>query len=433
MKKKNHLLIGAGPSCLAYAVHSKADCLILEKEARPGGLCRSVTVDGGVFDLGGHSFHTPHDEVFEMVQSALSGGLSLQKRHATVFTHGKLIPYPFQKSFDQIPDPAVVAECQQGLDARSGNGSVEPSNFEEFIIQKFGQGIADHFMLPYNRKLWACDIKMLSCEWTGQRVAEPKGSASEVKFKTTGGGGDRKPLQSDSTVGYPTQGGFEEIFISMAKQAGRIEYCADVAYVDPLAKMVHCHNGSSYTYDRLISSMPLPDFLARVQGVPSHLIDLAAELECMSLRVEFLLVGRHLETEVQRIYCANPDIPPHKIALNHNSSDSLRAVDRHAIMAEVSISPQKPVKTDEIAPKTIDLLVNLGILDSPEDVIWTGHEDIHYGYPVYTHRRPAIIAEVKAWLAQHDIHTIGRFGEWEYINSDKCVLKGIQLAKEHGI
>lgn len=427
------ILIGAGPSCLAYAVQSKNQCLILEKESRPGGLCRSVTVDGGVFDLGGHSFHTPHNEVFEMVQSALGSGLDLQKRHATVFTHGKLIAYPFQKFFDQIPDPDVVADCQRGLDSRPVAGGVEPSNFEEFIIQKFGQGIADHFMLPYNRKLWARDIKTVSCEWTSQRVAEPKGTANEEKFKTTGGGEDRRPLQPDSTVGYPAHGGFEEIFISMAQQAGEIKYGADVARIDPLAKTVHCADGSSFPYERLISSMPLPDFLARIVGVPERLIQLAGELECMSLRVEFLLVGRRLDTEVQRIYCADPDIPPHKIALNHNSSDSLRAVDRHAIMAEVSISPHKPVNTEEIAPKTIDLLVSLGILKSPEDVIWTGHEDIHYGYPVYTHRRPGIIAEIKAWLAQHGIHTIGRFGEWEYINSDKCVLKGIQLAKEHSI
>lgn len=427
------MLIGAGPSCLAYAAQSKSTCIILEKESRPGGLCRSVTVDGGVFDLGGHSFHTPHNEVFEMVQSALGGGVFLQKRQATVFTHGKLIPYPFQKFFDQIPNSEVVDDCQRGLDARPAPSSVEPGNFEEFIIQKFGQGIADHFMLPYNRKLWARDIKMVSCEWTGQRVAEPKGTANEEKFRTTGGGEDRRPLQPDSTVGYPSHGGFEEIFISMAQKAGQIEYGADVTRIDPELKTVLCANGSVYPYERLISSMPLPDFLARINGVPEHLIQLALELECMSLRVEFLLVGRRLETEVQRIYCADPDIPPHKIALNHNSSDSLRAVDRHAIMAEVSVSPHKLVNPDEIAPKTIELLVKLGLLKSPDDIIWTGHEDIHYGYPVYTHRRPAIVAEIKTWLARYGIHTIGRFGEWEYINSDKCVLKGIQLAKEHSL
>lgn len=424
------ILIGAGPSCLAYALKSRDTCRILEKADRPGGLCRSITVDGGVFDLGGHSFHTPHNEVLEMVQDALGDGLAFQKRQATVFTHGKLIPYPFQKFFDQIPDPKIVSACQKGLDARDYSPAGEPANFEEFIVRKFGQGIADHFMLPYNRKLWARDIKTVSCEWTSQRVAEPKGVANEEKFKTMGGGNDRRPLQPDSQVGYPSHGGFEEIFKSMAGRVSNIDYGAEVARIDPKRKAVRCINGLTYSYNRLISSMPLPELLNKIDGTPLRMIELASKLECMSLRVELLLVGNRLDTEVQRIYSADPDIPPHKIALNHNSSDSLRAVERHAIMAEVSVSEDKPVNTEEIAPKTTELLVNLGILKSSNDIIWTGHEDIHYGYPVYTHQRPAIIAEIKSWLAQHDIYTIGRFGEWEYINSDKCVLKGIQLARD---
>jgi protoporphyrinogen oxidase len=423
------LLLGAGPSSLAFASAAKQPFVILEKEGRPGGLCRSFTVDGGVFDLGGHSFHTPHDTVFDLVQSALDGGLQLQKRNATVFTHGKLIGYPFQEFFGQIDDPKVVEECQRGLDQRTPAGS-PPAHLEEFILQKFGQGIADQFMLPYNRKLWARDIRTISCDWTAQRVADPKGAAKTERFKTTGGGVERRPLQADSTVGYPSEGGFEQIFVRMADRVGNILCNQTVVSIDSRERRVTCREGSVHDYETLVSSMPLPELLRCIEGTPDRLHALAAQLECMSLRVEFLLVGRRLETEIQRIYCADPEIPPHKIALNHNSSDSLRAVDRHAIMAEVSVSPEKPLDTGQIAPRTVGLLRQLGILRSERDVIWTGHQDIRYGYPIYTHQRPAIVAEIKEWLAARDIHTVGRFGEWEYINSDKCILKGMALARD---
>ena len=99
-------------------------------------------------------------------------------------------------------------------------------------------------------------------------------------------------------------------------------------------------------------------------------------------------------------------------------------------MAEVSISPDKPVDVDQIAPKTIALLCDLDILESPEDIIWTGHVDVEYGYPVYTHERPALVKTIKDWMGQHRIYTLGRFGDWEYINSDKCVAKGLSLAQE---
>ena len=63
-----------------------------------------------------------------------------------------------------------------------------------------------------------------------------------------------------------------------------------------------------------------------------------------------------------------------------------------------------------------------------DEVIWRSHVDVKYAYPVYTHRRPALVNNIKAWLMQYNIHTLGRFGDWEYINSDRCIWKGIQLA-----
>ena len=44
--------------------------------------------------------------------------------------------------------------------------------------------------------------------------------------------------------------------------------------------------------------------------------------------------------------------------------------------------------------------------------------------------RPALVRTIKDWMAQHKIYTLGRFGDWEYINSDKCVAKGLELARE---
>jgi protoporphyrinogen oxidase len=116
--------------------------------------------------------------------------------------------------------------------------------------------------------------------------------------------------------------------------------------------------------------------------------------------------------------------------MNHNSSDHLRARPRHAITAEVSHSDEKPIDRQQIAPKTTALLCELGVLKSPRDIVWTGHIDVKYAYPVYTHGRAAIVGEIKEHLLGLGIHTLGRFGEWEYINSDKCIAKGLDLGRQ---
>jgi len=86
------LVVGGGPSGLAVAYSLQGDTLVLEKEDSVGGLCRSIHHGGGVFDIGGHSFHTPHPEVYELVQDLMEGGLYYQPRDARVYSHGVLIP-----------------------------------------------------------------------------------------------------------------------------------------------------------------------------------------------------------------------------------------------------------------------------------------------------------------------------------------------------
>jgi len=43
--------------------------------------------------------------------------------------------------------------------------------FNEFIHAVFGDGIAKHFMKPYNFKVWAHPPEMMNKEWIGERVA----------------------------------------------------------------------------------------------------------------------------------------------------------------------------------------------------------------------------------------------------------------------
>jgi protoporphyrinogen oxidase len=424
-KKNDFLIIGGGPSGLSLAYYLQGNTLVLEKEAAVGGLCRSIIRDKAVFDIGGHSFHTPHPEVFELIQNLHEGNLYFQKREARVYSHGKLLPYPFQKYYDQIPNSEVVRECDEGLRQALGNAA-KAKTFEDYIIRKFGKGIAKHFMLPYNRKLWARDLRHMSCEWTSERVANVKGK--EEQFKTSGG--KRKPLQANTKVGYPLRGGFQEIFRSFESHLPAIELNCKVAEIDLKNRIVITSNGRQYRWNNIVSTIPLPILVRMIKGTPKDIVTMADGLDYMSLYVIFLLVGRQLETEIQRIYIADPTVPPHKIAFNHNSSEYLRQQPHHAIMAEVSMSPEKTVKLDDIVPLTVDFLIQRGILRSTSDIIWDGYKNVQYAYPVYTHQRSELVQGIKDWLAQFNIYTLGRFGDWEYINSDRCIKKGLSFAKE---
>ena len=56
--KADTIVIGAGPAGLGAALALGDSATVLESRETVGGLCSTVTLDGAIFDLGGHSFHT---------------------------------------------------------------------------------------------------------------------------------------------------------------------------------------------------------------------------------------------------------------------------------------------------------------------------------------------------------------------------------------
>jgi len=68
------------------------------------------------------------------------------------------------------------------------------------------------------------------------------------------------------------------------------------------------------------------------------------------------------------------------------------------------------------------------LVRSAADVAEFRVEDIRFAYPVYTHDRPAILASIRAYLEPFGIYSFGRFGGWDYVNSDACIWQGWNLA-----
>ena len=418
----NTLVLGAGPAGLAFAYRYGPGAVVLEKALEVGGLSRSIEIEDGVFDLGGHSFHTPHREVRDLVHSLLNGAWHEQPRDARVWVSGQLIAYPFQQHFEMLDDDSIVEECRghqadAALVARS-------ANFEEWIFRRFGSGVARNFMMPYNRKLWACDLKELGCAWVTERVATTTDAPDPTAAAVPG----RRPLQSDSRVAYPAHGGFGAIFVALAARCQRIELGEEVVRIDGARRNVHTSSGRVWHWDRIVSTMPLPHLLACLGDCPERIVEQASRLQAVSLKILLLLARLRDRGVPQRIYIADPAIHPHKLAFNHTSSPSLAERRNHAIMGEVSYSSSKPAQPDaELLHGTVDWLVANRFIASADAVVTQRIVDVPYGYPVPTHARTGIIAEVTQYLESRNIHTIGRFGSWNYANSDECIRQGLEL------
>src|SRR4051812_38600617 len=474
------VVIGAGPTGLSAAYHLGSDAVLLEQADRVGGWCRSIEDQGFTFDMAGHIMFSTDPYVHQMYQMLLGDNVHWQDREAWIYSKGVHTRYPFQGALYGLP-PDVIKECIVGaIEARFGsltakkpaednganadytgperrgmfeplmkksNGATRPRsyagterrltalhkssprNFEEFIYKVWGAGIAKHFAIPYNQKLWAVPLSEMETSWLGGRVPLPnleemiEGALTPVP----------KPMGPNARFGYPLRGGFQALmdgFLPLLKGPMRLN--TRVAGVSPSRHALTLTDGTVVPYERLISTMPLP-VLVRLTGdeAPEEVRRAAAGLRYVSVRCVHLGVGRENLTEKHWIYYPEDSVF-HRIFVQGNASPHCNAPGGFGLTCEITYCPTHkplPCDGDELIRRCIDDCHRVGFFKR-DDPVWAALQvDLPHAYVVYDHARPKNVATIREWLAGQDILLAGRYSEWEYYNSDHAFLAGKKAAE----
>jgi UDP-galactopyranose mutase len=459
------VVVGAGPTGLSAAYHLGPDMLLLERNASVGGWCRSVQQAGFTFDHAGHIMFSTDPYVLELYDMLLGPNLHWQDREAWVYSKNVYTRYPFQGALYGLP-PQVIKECIVGaVEARlrsmaphndapvctqaplqdcCADGSAELAagtqpvhvaparapgqNFEQFIYQVWGEGIARHFAVPYNEKLWTIPLAEMETSWLGGRVPLPdlaqiiEGALEPVP----------RPMGPNARFGYPLAGGFQALMSGFLPHIrGRIALGADVVAVQADAHQLQLADGSTCRYEHLISTMPLPELVRRIgTAAPPAVRAAAAALRHLSVRCVNLGIARPHVTDKHWVYYPEDTIF-HRIFAQGNASPHCNAPGGFGLTCEISYSPWKPLplEGDALIARCVADCVKVTMLRPDDRVVTAGMIDMPYAYVVYDHARAANVALVKQWLAERDIILAGRYSEWEYYNSDHAFIAGKKAAE----
>ena len=167
MKKTKYLILGAGVSGLSFANNIESDnYLVIEKKSEPGGYCRTTRRSGFVWDYAGHFFHFSHPEFkkkFEVITT--SDDTVTCVKDTRIYYKGYFVDYPFQKNIHQLAKDEMI-DCLYGLFSKSEKDHYD--SFLDMLYGKFGEGITERFLRPYNEKLYACDLDYLDVDAMGR-------------------------------------------------------------------------------------------------------------------------------------------------------------------------------------------------------------------------------------------------------------------------
>ena len=425
------LILGAGPTGLSAAYHYRAGSVLVEREAKVGGWCRSIEDTGFTFDHAGHIMFSDDPYVQDLYRLLLGDNVHWQEREAWVCSKGVYTRYPFQGALHGLPERA--SRMSRAIEARFGalsyDGDVDdaPRNFEEFIYRTWGAGVAKHFAIPYNRKLWTIPLSEIETSWLGGRVPMPDLEMIEGALSPVA-----KPIGPNARFGYPLRGGFQSLvngFLPLLH--GDLLLQAEVERVSPLLRTVTLKDGRRFRYDTMISTIPLPALIAAMgDEAPAEIQHAASELRHVSIRCVNLGVARPRLSDKHWIYFPD-DTVFHRVFLQGNASPHCNPPGGFGLTCEISYSSTKPLPAvgAALTERCVADCIRVGLLDASDALLTSNQIDMPYAYVIYDHGRAERVLRIREWLAHFDIILAGRYGEWECYNSDHSFIAGKKAAE----
>ena len=170
------LIVGAGlTGCtVAHALAREGiESVLLERESIPGGLIRSETMNGVIYEPhGSHIFHTDDQEVWELANSITP--FRPYRHRVDIVVEGKLLNWPpLLSDVERLHDGErikrdLLARREQPLDPEARARS---ANFEEWCLELMGPDLYELFVRPYTEKQWGRPARELPATFAPRRVS----------------------------------------------------------------------------------------------------------------------------------------------------------------------------------------------------------------------------------------------------------------------
>lgn len=411
------LIIGAGITGLSYAFFSKNDdYIIIEQDSDVGGYCKTIKRNGFVWDYSGHFFHFQDEDIKDIILAGIPSDNLLQVSKSTKIQYkGELIDYPFQKNIHQLPKEEFI-DCLYGLFNRKEGDDV---TFKDMLYSKFGEGISNRFLVPYNEKLYACDLDTLDKDAMGRFF--PYADVEEIirNFKQSNNG-----YYNGSFI-YPTGGAIEYVnSINNRIDSSKIMLDTKIVKVDMTQKMVYLNTGASISYDNLISTIPLPSLLKMCDIKYDH--KAFSWNKVLVFNLGFNKKGNN--TTDHWIYFPEKNLSFYRVGFY----DNILNQDKMSVYVEIGFEKDAEINPKMWLGKVINDLRNENIID--DRFVLEDYEDIIMD-PAYVHISKKSIDEtkrVKDILKANDIYSIGRYGSWTYCSIEDNIKEARELAQKIG-
>jgi protoporphyrinogen oxidase len=423
------VILGAGMAGLGAAHRLRAagvEAVVFDKNLYPGGHAATFRHGDFLFDDGPHISFTKDRRLQELFADSVDGRFEVIQTRVNNHWRGHWIKHPAQCNLHGLPEELVIDVMRDFVEAESPPAD-EIDDYAQWLLAAFGRTFAETFPMRYGRKYHTTTADNMTTDWLGPRLYRPR--LEEVLR------GALSPETADvhyvNHFRYPSEGGFVA-FLRRFIEDSRIELGREVAWIDPVGRTLSFTDGGQVPFESLISSLPLPELIARIEGAPAEVTEAAGRLACTTCVVVNVGIDRAAISDSHWTYFYDDDYFFTRLSFPHMLSPGTVPPGAGSIQAEVYYSAKyRPMdrRPEECIEPVVRDLRRCGLLREDDRILHRNAALVPYANIIFDHDRPAALATVLGYLEELGIASCGRYGRWGYHWTDESFTSGEKAAQ----
>ncbi|MBE9078743.1 NAD(P)/FAD-dependent oxidoreductase [Romeria aff. gracilis LEGE 07310] len=448
MKNAQTVVIGGGPAGLtaAYelAKHGHSS-VVLEQADRVGGISRTEDYKGYRFDIGGHRFFTKVGEVQQVWKEILGDEFIQVPRLSRIYYRGRFFDYPLSisntlKNLGPVDSALIVLSYVKSRLKAKLNPGEEAENFEDWVVERFGNRLYRTFFKSYTEKVWGIPCDKIQAEWAAQRI---KGlSLKKAVVNAMFGSNDTKTLIKE--FDYPILGPgmmwerCQEILDRKGSPVHLHTRVEKIEHENGRVTKVTARKGDETLElegDDYVSSMPVTALIRCLHPAPpAHVLKAARGLKYRDFLIVPIIVNLKSLFPDNWIYIHSPEFKVGRIQNFKNWSPKMVPdPEKTCLGMEYFCSEGDQLwemSDSELVKLASREIVGLGLV--PVQALVEDGTVIRQkkAYPVYDGEYRDHLQVMQDYIQSfQNLQTVGRNGMHRYNNQDHSMLTGLLAAK----
>ncbi len=403
---------------------------IFEKENEIGGLLRSYKINKIYYDVGPHIIFSRNKEILKKILQVLgSNKIKIRRSNKILYNKNTYIKYPFENELYKLPKKDLKFALDKFLKNKFSN--IKIKTMKDFFLKNFGEGIFNLYLGPYNNKIWKMNTSKLDTQMV-ERIPRPPDEdiINSAKGVVTEG------YKHQLYFHYPKKGGIQSLlnaFRNKLKNKVKIVKPIKIKKINKIRNsfLINSNRGN-FKADKIFSTIPLNEFY-RLFNEKETIKKISNKLQYNSIIIAMVNVKGNVGGDNFALMVPNKNIIFHRISKLDFLGKNYSIKNTTTFQIEITYKNTSKIakmRDSELFRKTISGLKELNLIKKSSDVNFKNLKKFKYAYVIYnlTHRKN--VDQLLSHYRKKNIEFLGRWGSWEYLNSDQVILQAYNQSKK---